>query len=434
MPMISRTLIVPALSVALVAMAGIGSSSGNPTGSLGRCLGTLNLVSPRAALAKPGASTVYSLPPEGQRQSAMASVSSDFDPRSLEAYGWRLVNLFKGFATLEGNPATLRLLYEAPGILEIHASRNVQPTMDAARRLSRIDGILNWGPRPNSQGVNGKGVLIGVVDFGFDTHHPAFLDSAGKTRFLAIWDPNLPKERGAPYNLGQVRYQAHLQADPAFGQHESDLHGTHVASCAAGSGPTNPFYGVAPAASLMGVNLSTKNNANDFETNVANGIQWLFHEADSLKMPCVVNLSLGNSHIGPHDGTSMFDRFLDSVAAPGHIIVGAVGNDGDKKIHTSMNLGASDTLGSFSATPVFMDMWGEAAKPFKFEILLLDSASRNYTVSSAYLSTVTLRTRPVFDTITWTNPNTHKAVQIAVTFQTEKANPANQRPHAELIL
>ena len=36
--------------------------------------------------------------------------------------------------------------------------------MDAARRLSRIDGILNWGPYPNPAGVNGKGVLVGLVD------------------------------------------------------------------------------------------------------------------------------------------------------------------------------------------------------------------------------------------------------------------------------
>ncbi|MDB5047244.1 MAG: hypothetical protein JWO30_315 [Fibrobacteres bacterium] len=428
MTMISRMRLLPALLFA------VGSVSANPSGSLGRCLGTFTLGTHHPALAKPSATHAYPLPPEGERQRAMASVSPGFNAGSLQAYGWRLVNLYKGFAILEGNPATLRLLYDAAGILEIHASRPVHPTMDAARQLSRVDGILNWGPSPNPQGPNGKGVIVGLVDFGFDTHHPAFLDSAGQTRFLGIWDPNLPTEKGAPYSLGQVRHQAQLQADPAFGQHESDLHGTHVASCAAGSGPGNPYYGVAPKASLMGVNLSTKNDKNDFDANVANGIQWLFREADSLKMPCVVNLSLGNSHIGPHDGTSMFDRFLDSLAAPGHIIVGAAGNDGDKLLHTSLNLGATDTLGSFSSLPAFLDMWGEEAKPFKFQILLVDSASRDYKVSSIYLSTTTLMTRPESDTVTWTNPNTHNTVKIAVTFQTEKANPGNKRPHTELVL
>ncbi|HKP97114.1 MAG TPA: S8 family serine peptidase [Fibrobacteria bacterium] len=428
MTLFPRTALAPILAMAL------GSWSTSRAASLGRCLGTFTLDAPRAALAKPTAATAYPLPPEGRRQSALASVASDFEARSLEAYGWRLVTLYKGFATLEGDPATLRFLYEAPGILEIHPARPVRPAMEAARQLSRIDGILNWGPKPNPRGVNGKGVLVGLVDFGFDTHHPAFLDTAGRTRFVGIWDPNLPKEKGAPYNLGQVRYQAQLQADSAFGQHETDIHGTHVASCAAGSGSGNPFYGVAPEASLIGVNLSTKNKDADFETNVANGIQWMFHVADSLKMPCVVNLSLSNGHFGPHDGTSLFDRFLDSLAAPGRIVVGAAGNDGDNRLHAVLDLGASDTLGAFSALPAALAMWGEDGKPFKFQALLLDSASGDYTVSSLYYSTATVRTRPVFDTVAWTNPRTGKTVRIAVTLQTERANSGNRRPHAELIV
>lgn len=431
MSMIPRTAYVPALLFAV----GLGTQSESKAGSLGRQLGTFTLEAPHPALAKPSASTSYSLPPDGSRQRAMATVAPGFDVHSLEAYGWVATNVHKGFAMLEGNPATLPLLYDAPGILEIRPSRSVHPTMDAARRLSRVDGILNFGPRPNAQGVNGKGVLIGVVDYGFDTHHPAFLDSSGKTRFIGIWDPNvLPKEKGAPYGLGQVRFQAQLQNDPAFGQHEGDLHGTHVASCAAGSGTAYGYYGVAPQASLLGVNLSTKTTTNDFETNVANGILWMFHVADSLKMPCVVNLSLGGGHAGPHDGTTMFDRFLDSLSAPGHIVVGAAGNDGNKSLHVPLNLGAADTLGAFSALPAFMEMWGEDGKPFKFQVLMLDSASHDYTASSVYLSTLTLRTRPVADTVTWTNPRTKNAVRIAITFQTEKSNAANRLPHAQLLM
>ncbi len=400
---------------------------------LGRCLGTFTVGS-RAPLAKPSASAVYPLPPEGERQKAMASVSSTFDAGILDAYGWRVVNRYQGFAMLEGNAQSLPLLYEAPGIVEIHAARSVRPTMDAARRLSRVDGILNWGPRPNPAGVNGKGVLIGIVDYGFDTRHPAFLDSAGKTRFLAIWDPNLPKEKGAPYNMGRVRYQAQLQADTAFGNTDGELHGTHVASCAAGSDRTGPYYGVAPEAYLMGVNIATKNDSADFETNVANGIQWLFHEADSLKIPCVVNLSLGNAHFGPHDGTSMFDRFLDTLAAPGHIIVGAVGNSGNKSLHAGFNLGATDTLGTFSLLPALTDLWGEKNKPFKVEILIADSATGNFTVSSSYLSTATVRQRPVYDTLTWVNPVSGRTVFLALSFASERANAANGRPHAEFAV
>jgi minor extracellular serine protease Vpr len=424
----SRLAILPVLWIA------IGSPTPSLSSSLGEFLGTFTLDAPRSALAKPGASSPYAMPPEDQRQHAMATVSADFDPSTLDAYGWRVVDRFKGFAILEGNPASLRYLYEAPGILEIQPSRSVHPTMDATRRLSRIDGILNWGKYANPQGVNGKGVIVGLADFGFDTHHPAFLDSAGKTRFVAVWDPNLPRERNAPFGMGQVRYQSQLQANPAFGQNETDMHGTHVASLAAGSGAGNPYYGVAPGALLLGVNLSTKNKANSLESNVAYGIQWIFHVADSLKMPCVVNLSLGNQHMGPHDGSSMFDRFIDSLAAPGHIIVGAVGNDGNKKLHAGIKLAAGDTVGSFGSLPAILDMWGEEGKPFGFQVMLVDSASLAYKTSSVFYSTATLRSRPVFDTVLWTNPTTNKQVQIAVTFQTERANAANRRPHVQLFL
>ncbi len=119
MAIMTRTVFSPFHSVAIVLAVALGAPSESPAGSLGRCLGTFTLGAPRATLAKPGAAntfTAYPLPSEGERQSAMATVSGDFDASSLDAYGWRLVNLHKGLATLEGNPATLRLLYEAPGI------------------------------------------------------------------------------------------------------------------------------------------------------------------------------------------------------------------------------------------------------------------------------------------------------------------------------
>ncbi len=400
---------------------------------LGRCQGVFQLDRARPALSKPSAISVYDLPPKGERQTAWASLAPDFDDASLRPYGWMVTHVYKGFAALEGNAASFALLSDVPGILEVKLPRKVRGTMDATRQLSRIDGVLNWGPAPNTAGLNGKGCLVGLVDFGFDTHHPAFLDTAGKTRFLAIWDPNLPKEKNAPFGMGQVRYQSQLQADPTFGQHETDLHGTHVGSVAAGSNRNNNYYGAAPEADLIGVNLSTKNDTSDLETNVAYGIEWIFHVADSLKLPCVINLSLGNQHVGPHDGTSQFDRFLDSIIAPGHIIVGAAGNDGDKKVHGTFNLGATDTLGSFTALPAVFDLWGETGKTFKFQVMLVDSASGNYTVSSVYIATSGVA-KTVLDTVLWTNPNTKKSVSLIVNYAKENSNPFNRRPHVELVV
>ena len=44
--------------------------------------------------------------------------------------------------------------------------------------------------------------------------------------------------------------------------------------------------------------------------------------------PCVINMSLGY-HIGPHDGTSTFDRICDELQGEGRLLVGASGNEAE---------------------------------------------------------------------------------------------------------
>jgi minor extracellular serine protease Vpr len=407
-------------------VAGIASA-----GELGQKIGEFTPHPWKLAQAKSSAGP-YSAS-EAKSSQAVARLATGFNANDLIPYGWTIINAYKGIATLEGDLATFASIQELPGVLEINLARKVSGTMEAARKLSRVDDILKWGPRPSSSGVNGKGVLVGMIDFGFETHHPSFLDSAGKTRFLAIWDPNLPNIKNSPYGRGQLKVGTNLDTDPAFGEKEGDEHGTNVASVAVGSDRSNAYYGVAPEASLIGVNLSTKNDSADLETNIMNGINWIFHVADSLKMPSVINLSLGNSHMGPHDGTSLFDRFIDTVTGPGHLVVGAFGNDGDKKLHASFTLATSgDTTGTFCPMPAAIDVWGEVGKPFRFQVLIMDSVSHSYMASTTYLSTATGTGRPMGDSITWTNPTTKKSQGIILIVVIQKANAGNGKPHAEI--
>jgi minor extracellular serine protease Vpr len=400
---------------------------------LGPMIGEFSIQPLKKSLAK--ASARQALGQTANRAQAIARLEKGFSSESLDPFGWSIINAYKGIATLEGDPETYGSIQNLPGILEITLSRNVSGTMEAARKLSRVDEVLKWGPRPSPGGVNGKGVLVGIVDFGFDTRHPAFLDSLGKTRFIAIWDPNLPSIKGSPFNRGQVKTGSQMDLDPGFGQNEGDEHGTDVASVAAGSDRSNPYYGVAPEASLIGVNLSSKKESADLEANVMNGISWIFHVADSLKMPAVVNLSLGNAHMGPHDGTSLFDRFIDSVTGPGHIVVGAMGNDGEKKLHAGFTLAKSiDTVGTFCPLPAAVDLWGEVGKPFKFQVLILDSITHSYQTSTAFLSTSNGTGQPMGDSIVWTNPTTKAKQGILLFVRVQRANSGNNKPHVEVTM
>ncbi|HLP42321.1 MAG TPA: hypothetical protein VK465_12495, partial [Fibrobacteria bacterium] len=170
----------PILAALLVLIFAVVPASTRPPGPL---LGSITLREKPQPLLKSGA--VRSLPPPGARLEAVARLGSGFDAATLRNLGWRVQSEHMGFATLEGDPGTAPYLQDGAvsGLFGFRPARSIAGTMQASRRLSNVDGILRWGAEPNPVGVSGRGVLVGVIDFGFDTRHPAFLDSAGRIRF-----------------------------------------------------------------------------------------------------------------------------------------------------------------------------------------------------------------------------------------------------------
>lgn len=338
------------------------------------------------------------------------------------------------------------LVVELPGISEWDRSSPVEFNLDAARKDTRVDEVLAWGPAPATGGFTGKGVIVADIDDGFETHHPAFLDAEGKTRFAAIWDMNLGNDGSSPFGNGRVRNRAALQADSDFGQGGSG-HGSHVISLAGGSPKGSPYYGMAPGATLVGVKTRlgapTGKEKDPYDVEIMNGIQWVFRLADSLKMPAVVNLSLGH-HWGPHDGTSIFDRFLDSITGPGRIVVGSAGNEAALKLHVGFTLKPGDTAGTWidvdrngKPTPytviLGMDVWGEPGKPFSFKILLRDDKSDKYISSRGFQLSSDGDGKEINETVPWTDPVAGTSTPVQLSWRLEKANPANGRPHLRLV-
>lgn len=176
--------------------------------------------------------------------------------------------------------------------------------------------------RSASPELDGRGVLIGIVDTGIDAAHPCF-----GPRVLGIWDQTLPAAGGR--GAGAVAYGRLLRGPQMAHSHDSDGHGTHVAGIAAGR--DERFGGVAPGASLLVVKalMST--------APVLDAIDLVFREADRLDMPAVVNLSLGH-HDNAHDGTDLLSRYIDSRCGPGRLVVTAAGNEGADAIHAQVQL------------------------------------------------------------------------------------------------
>ena len=95
-------------------------------------------------------------------------------------------------------------LINQKGLLYIDLSAKInspRPLNDTARVHSRVDLAENGLANQLSQNYTGKGVLIGVVDIGFQTDHPTFFNSEGRGyRVLRFWNQQ-QKSGTAPVNF-----------------------------------------------------------------------------------------------------------------------------------------------------------------------------------------------------------------------------------------
>jgi subtilisin family serine protease len=209
----------------------------------------------------------------------------------------------------------------------------------------------------------GEEVLIGIIDVqGFDFSHSDFLDAAGKTRFVRIWDQGgnaqpSPHDRDSYFDK-QFEYGAEfhdtdlnsaIAAAPGLGVPATDVepqsqsaegsHATHVTSIAAGN------RGVCRRAKIAGVLISLPPEDQDRRlsfydsSRIADAVDYLLRLGQKLKLPVSINVSLGtNGH--SHDGSSAVTRWIDAaLATPGRAVTVAAGNSGQEKAATADDLG-----------------------------------------------------------------------------------------------
>ena len=166
---------------------------------------------------------------------------------------------------------------------------------------------------------DGSGVVVGIVDSGIDASHAMFAN-----RIHSIWDQLIQGPGWGTTNYGTVLSGATLTLGT-----DQNGHGTHVAGIAAGNNAT--YLGVAQNATIVAVKT-------DFQTtSIADGVRFVFSEAQNLGLPAVVNLSLG-AHFDPHDGSDDLSALIDQQTGPGRIVVAAAGNEGTDAIHAALTI------------------------------------------------------------------------------------------------
>jgi len=211
---------------------------------------------------------------------------------------------------------------------------------------------VHLGTSPLSQGYNGDGVIIGIIDSGIDFSHPDLQDSLGNTRIKYLWDQRLPLAANTPvYGYGQEWDNTGIDGGLAAASTDIDWygHGTHVAGIAAGNGLANGNYkGVAPKSDIVFV-------AFDFYSYnpalMTDAVDYIYNKATSLGKPCVINASLGD-YYGSHDGLDLQAQLIKNMidAQPGRAFVAAAGNAGDIPFHLGYTVTA-DTNFTFLSSP-----------------------------------------------------------------------------------
>jgi subtilisin family serine protease len=259
---------------------------------------------------------------------------------------------------------------QAPGVLSLKAGKPVTlPSpfefpdgTDVADAIDEgdegIDEAARDFPDPAAVGEDGRGVVVGLCDWGFDFTHANLRNADGTTRLLALWD-----QRGhgdplapAPFNYGRLLTRTAIDAalqqeDPcaALGYHPASgdptntgSHGTHVADILAGNRrEPGSRVGLASGSDLVFVHLAAPNlseleNLGD-SVGLLEGLDFIRRQAAGR--PCVLHLSAGKTG-GPHRGDTLVERAVDfMLAEPGIILVQSVGNYASAALHAHARVG-----------------------------------------------------------------------------------------------
>jgi subtilisin family serine protease len=288
-----------------------------------------------------------------------------FEPRTVKKHPTQ------GYAIATGTIAVARLgeLEQLPHLVTAEASRPMWTDLNSSVSEIRADE-LHEAATP----LKGAGVVVGVIDSGFDIHHQNFRKADGTTRILALWDQTIdpgdaaaqPGERhpdgyafGVEYDEARINDALTtdgrlVRTNDLHDDGEVNGHGTHVLGIAAGDGSqagncrgTFTFVGVAPEAEIILVRLES--DVGGFEVgesrNLVDAFEWIWRHNRTAEKPIVVNLSQGDN-MGAHDGTSLVELSIDIevLVVEGHIAVKSAGNAGDDMQHAEATVAPGDTV------------------------------------------------------------------------------------------
>ena len=269
----------------------------------------------------------------------------------LQAQGVIINCNLEDFVTAQIPVNKLSEITRIPGVTDVEISKLVELCTDTTLSMTHAGQVINGYDYGLPQGYDGTGVVIGIIDAGFDYQHLAFrcAEDTSRTRIVRVYDPQ--NDSGHPAMSGSNQMPGSIfmgeQIDTLTTDLMENTHGTHTASIAAGLHVGN-YGGMAPGAEIVmccsrGLNVSIS------ETEIVNCMRYIYLYADSVAKPCVVSVSV-STNPGPRDGSDYISRAAARFTGPGHIFVIAAGNTASSTFYS---------CGPTTATKQFNTVFGQ---------------------------------------------------------------------------
>lgn len=331
------------MSIGLSVAVGAGSGDGSVThpsacGSQNRPL--IHKLSPyvRQALTKSQRQQPVTRGDEPSQSSRhiLAFVKAHNGQPLLQQYGCRIYAHWGDIHIARIPLTSLAALSAEAQVQRIEAHASARQMLDTSTTV--INALPVYEPTPVHQAFTGDGVVMALMDVGFDLTHPNFYSrDLTHSRISAIWDQLSPDTIGSAFPLGRdyigsEAVLAHARSTDA----SIMVHGTHTLGIAAGTGYDTPYRGLAFDSDICLVSNIVEEDTADFDipdkylqTTAldALGFKYLFDYADRQGKPCVVSFSEGYLPFFNQED-SLFAAVLDSLTGPGRILVASAGNEG----------------------------------------------------------------------------------------------------------
>ena len=304
---------------------------------------------------------------------------SEFSLYQLSQSGVLITGRYDGFMTVRiKNDVDPFSLLDIEGVEYVTKALTLLTSSDTARYMSNVEPVhLGEGLE---EPYTGEGVIVGIIDCGFDFSHINFLNQNGSSRVKAVYLPLDTTSTPPIVNLVRLpgsAYETPSEIASLTTDDNASTHGTLTAGLAAGGYRDNGWYGMAPEADIVMCGMP-EGELND--VRVANCISYIMDYARRKMKPCVISMSLC-SNVGSHDGTSYLNRLCEQVTGAGRIIVTSAGNDGAYNVTAHRSIANSnDTVftllnGFRGATEYtgYVNARSIAKKPFNTRLIVVNT-------------------------------------------------------------